>query len=243
MTSKVLGVVTVIIWTFAFGFGFMLPLLWHERWTNIPSRQCEFVLMMKQEYLDYLLVPLFMLFLIAVVCMYISVFRIAYSHTMKNIIYPSVQHDLNVHNPSVHDLNIHNPSVHDLNAHNPSVYDPNVHNDSVHDLNIHNPSVHDLNVYNNPSQSQLNSNQVRAQLKTLKTCAVVFGIFFLCWIPFLIALAVQIYGGLQQDKTAGRIRTYATLLAFLNSGLNPLIYAYRMEVFQTRMKKILLCRS
>ena len=79
----------------------------------------------------------------------------------------------------------------------------------------------------------------RTTLKQLKSFMIVVGVFFLCWFPFLVLLALQTYGN-EFTKTIFQIFQYTYYPAYLNSGLNPVIYALRMKDF--KLAALRLCR-
>ena len=79
----------------------------------------------------------------------------------------------------------------------------------------------------------------RATFKQLKTFVIVVGVFLLCWCPFLLLLAAQCYGYVF-TTTMFKFFKYSYYPALLNSGLNPIIYAWRMKDF--RLASLKLCR-
>lgn len=79
----------------------------------------------------------------------------------------------------------------------------------------------------------------RATFKQLKTFVIVVGVFLLCWCPFLLLLAIQSYGYVF-TTTMFKFFKYSNYPALLNSGLNPIIYAWRMKDF--RLASLKLCR-
>ena len=79
----------------------------------------------------------------------------------------------------------------------------------------------------------------RATFKQLKTFVIVVGVYLLCWCPFLLLLAAQCYGYVF-TTTMFKFFKYSNYPALLNSGLNPIIYAWRMKDF--RLASLKLCR-
>ena len=60
-----------------------------------------------------------------------------------------------------------------------------------------------------------------------KTCAIVMGTFFSCWLPFQLTVAIQVYTDNIQNDTLINLRTLFTFVAMSNSAMNPIIYAAR----------------
>ena len=80
---------------------------------------------------------------------------------------------------------------------------------------------------------------VETELHTIVTTVIVFGAFFLCWLPYIgaaIALTVN------ENPVTQSIRRWALIPGFLNSGINWLIYGYRNSFFKASFKSILTGR-
>ncbi|XP_066287223.1 glucose-dependent insulinotropic receptor-like [Branchiostoma lanceolatum] len=88
---------------------------------------------------------------------------------------------------------------------------------------------------------QLRYQKMKRNLKAIKTLALVIGTFFACWLPFFVTALVQVFCGEKCDleDIAG---TYLVLLGFLNSALNPAIYAYFNRDFRKSMRS-LCCKN
>ncbi len=181
MSVQVFTIMSATIWTSAVLVGFILPIAWHENWASNPLQKCDFVLVMKFEYLNYFIGPLVIMFVTSVIFMYIRIFGVVYKQSKKK--------------------------------------------DKVAPM----------------AQDNCDTKSIRAKLKTQKTCAMILGAFILCWAPFVIITGIQIYGGHQHDEVLAEVRTLFTMLAFFNSGMNPVIYAYRIVVYRNEMKRLLLC--
>ncbi|XP_013389529.1 probable G-protein coupled receptor No9 [Lingula anatina] len=72
-----------------------------------------------------------------------------------------------------------------------------------------------------------------------KTAAIVIGLYLIFWSPFFIILAIQVYGGLVNSQLLIELRVYASVLAVLNSAVNPVVYAYRMCDFKREFRRML----
>jgi hypothetical protein len=71
--------------------------------------------------------------------------------------------------------------------------------------------------------------------KYAKTLAIVIGFFVVLWLPYQVCLLLEV---LRHEKVEDWIRNYLALLSYLNSGINPWVYAYRNSDFRTAYKKI-----
>ena len=84
---------------------------------------------------------------------------------------------------------------------------------------------------------------VKSQLKAAKTVAVILGLFYICWLPFVLTTYIQVSLRQHDNQFIEVVRTLFTVLAILNSAMNPIIYAFRMQVFKTQLKKIFKCHT
>ncbi|ESO85399.1 hypothetical protein LOTGIDRAFT_183801, partial [Lottia gigantea] len=72
--------------------------------------------------------------------------------------------------------------------------------------------------------------------KCAKTLGLVIGVFLCLWLPYLALLVIDICVEQQMNEW---LRNYLALLAFLNSGLNPWVYAFKNSEFRAAFKKII----
>ena len=79
--------------------------------------------------------------------------------------------------------------------------------------------------------------------RAAKTTAVVLGVFYGCWAPFVILTTLQIRLDKTEQSSWSHIRGMLSMLAMLNSGMNPFIYAYKMPGIRDKFKVILKFRS
>ena len=82
---------------------------------------------------------------------------------------------------------------------------------------------------------------MKSNLRMTKTALIVLGTFYGCWTPLFLVIAIQVYRDKVDlyNKTLNNIRVFTTLLAVLNSGINPIIYAARIASFRLEFKRIL----
>ena len=83
-------------------------------------------------------------------------------------------------------------------------------------------------------------NNVKREAKTAKTLAVVVGCFTVCWLPFSVLYVLGL--GVQVNSMAMRM---ATWLGYLNSVVNPFIYAFYNRHFLDSFKRLTIgvCRT
>ncbi|KAK6179437.1 hypothetical protein SNE40_011797 [Patella caerulea] len=94
------------------------------------------------------------------------------------------------------------------------------------------------------ASSGADSTTTSHSLKFTKTVFIVAGSYLLCWSPMGIVVVLHVIGGLD-DYTyveRGNLIIYATAPAYINSLLNPVIYALKVPFIRTRFNRI-FCRK
>lgn len=77
--------------------------------------------------------------------------------------------------------------------------------------------------------------------KAAKTLGIVVGVFIICWVPFFCANVL--YGICHSDciHTPSIVFPVFTWLGYINSGMNPIIYALSMRDFRRAFSKMIFC--
>ncbi|XP_067936906.1 5-hydroxytryptamine receptor 1A-alpha-like [Watersipora subatra] len=82
---------------------------------------------------------------------------------------------------------------------------------------------------------------VHSNKKSIQTLGIIMGVFLVCWLPFFIYALVRTF--CKEKCTIPQVATdILTWLGYLNSCINPLIYAHFYKKFGIPMKEMLCCR-
>lgn len=79
---------------------------------------------------------------------------------------------------------------------------------------------------------------MRIETKAAKTLAVIMGCFCLCWAPFFITNVVDPF---IHYSVPWQLWTAWLWLGYINSGLNPFLYAFLNRAFRRAFLVILCC--
>lgn len=80
--------------------------------------------------------------------------------------------------------------------------------------------------------------QMAKEQKAAKTLGIVVGVFCICWVPFFVT---NVFYGLCHEQCVHHSEVLFpvfTWLGYINSGMNPIIYAYSMRDFRRAFLKI-----
>ncbi|KAJ8287075.1 hypothetical protein GJAV_G00046740 [Gymnothorax javanicus] len=82
------------------------------------------------------------------------------------------------------------------------------------------------------------SSRMKIETKAAKTLAVIMGCFCLCWAPFFITNVVDPF---IRYRVPWQVWTAWLWLGYINSGLNPFLYAFLNRAFRRAFLMILCC--
>nr|XP_046225726.1 5-hydroxytryptamine receptor 4-like isoform X1 [Oncorhynchus gorbuscha] len=88
------------------------------------------------------------------------------------------------------------------------------------------------------SSEQQGSSRMRIETKAAKTLAVIMGCFCLCWAPFFITNVVDPF---IHYSVPWQMWTAWLWLGYINSGLNPFLYAFLNRAFRRAFLMVLCC--
>ncbi|XP_055371500.1 uncharacterized protein LOC129605636 [Condylostylus longicornis] len=77
--------------------------------------------------------------------------------------------------------------------------------------------------------------------KSVQVVLFILGCFSFCWLPYFIIACVQIFKYV--DKSTPMLYKAAFSLAMANSGMNPIIYAWKNTGFRRAFARLLRCQS
>lgn len=82
-------------------------------------------------------------------------------------------------------------------------------------------------------------NAVAREKNTTKTMLIVLGVFIAFWCPFLVVDLIMVQCARCRTHSLHVVRDVTLTLTYFSSGINPLLYAWRVEQFRRTFKKFL----
>jgi allatostatin receptor len=93
-----------------------------------------------------------------------------------------------------------------------------------------------------PGGSQ-RAESIRSKKRVTKMIIIVVGIFALCWLPIQILFMIQYFGHFEPSIVNFGIQMTCNCLAYVNSCVNPILYAFLSENFRRSFRKLLCCKQ
>lgn len=90
------------------------------------------------------------------------------------------------------------------------------------------------NNFDDPTSNNGKSNQV---------VLLILGSFTICWLPYVIVAVLQVIDLPKRDKSTSTLYHLMFWMAMCNSGVNPLIYAWKNSSFRKAFKRLLKFKS
>ncbi|KAL4239049.1 Serpentine type 7TM GPCR chemoreceptor Srx [Mactra antiquata] len=94
--------------------------------------------------------------------------------------------------------------------------------------------AHAIAAQENSIKNALERQFVKTDTKYAKTIGIIISVFLCLWLPYQVCLLVAYIGCKEQHMW---VNNYLMLFAFLNSGVNPWVYAYKNNDFRSAYKK------
>jgi len=92
-----------------------------------------------------------------------------------------------------------------------------------------------------PSSLSSSKLELQRHAKVVKTLFLVCGVFFLCWLPYVIFLFIAAVG--IQFELQLELANVVASIGYFNSCMNPFIYAARSQSFRIAFNKLIKCRK
>lgn len=93
----------------------------------------------------------------------------------------------------------------------------------------------------NRNLCQQHRKKMRREHKAAKTLGVIMGAFLFCWMPFFVWYLTVALCGPRCPATPGAVETTLFWVGYLNSALNPVIYALLNRDFRDAFRRLLRC--
>ncbi|XP_035824603.1 5-hydroxytryptamine receptor 4-like [Aplysia californica] len=89
------------------------------------------------------------------------------------------------------------------------------------------------------------SSKDRHSWKYTKTVVIIMGVYFLCWVPCGIVIIMFLRGHLNEWTLIeqGTLLLYTSSTAYVNSLVNPIIYAFKISSVRRRFLQVFCCKS
>jgi hypothetical protein len=88
---------------------------------------------------------------------------------------------------------------------------------------------------------RISPRQLKSSIEKTKLLILVLGVFVLCWLPYGVIVVLELFIP-RENKTIIQAKAYSSLLAFLNSSVNWIIYGLKNKDIRNAFKQI-LCRK
>ncbi|XP_075679830.1 allatostatin-A receptor-like isoform X4 [Dermatophagoides pteronyssinus] len=87
----------------------------------------------------------------------------------------------------------------------------------------------------------MSTESVRSKKKVTRMVVIVFIIFACCWCPIQIILVLRSFNIYELSTTKVIIQITGHILAYMNSCMNPILYAFLSENFRKAFRRVIAC--
>lgn len=94
-----------------------------------------------------------------------------------------------------------------------------------------------------PGGGNQSAESVRAKKRVTRMVVIVIVIFAICWLPIQVIFFWDTFGQRQRNFTQATILVSANCLAYMNSCVNPILYAFLSDNFRRSFRKLLCCSN
>jgi allatostatin receptor len=84
---------------------------------------------------------------------------------------------------------------------------------------------------------------IRIRKRVTKMVVIVVVMFAICWLPFHAVFIIQTFTDIEKDFIMEVTELVAICFAYMNSCVNPILYAFLSDNFRQGFRKMLCCRS
>ncbi|RWS08322.1 allatostatin-A receptor-like protein [Dinothrombium tinctorium] len=90
---------------------------------------------------------------------------------------------------------------------------------------------------------QMSTESVRCKKRVTRLVVVVVVIFAVCWMPIQVVLVLKSFNAYPMRSSNIVIQIVAHVLAYTNSCVNPILYAFLSENFRKAFRKVIACNN
>ncbi len=255
MTDIHFVIISSSIWLIAALNGIILPLTWKNSHTITAKirvvSSCELIDSVSTSQFNFFVMPAAFVCSLAIVVIYAWIFKEAKKHFQKvkpvsmTSCVASIANEIGLDHGEL--ANSHMQKGYPRVVGSTPTYSiekvqDDTSNQSANHISVQINENIDQNIagfeQQNEQQNHEGSKERRTATKHAMTFLIVIGSFYICWLPFLILLAIQTYGKMLSFSLF-KIFEFSCYPAIFNSGLNPIIYSIKMKQFRSATKKLM----
>nr|ANO39011.1 GCR032 [Schmidtea mediterranea] len=98
-------------------------------------------------------------------------------------------------------------------------------------------------LFNSESRISQSDKALQSKKRVTRMVVIVVVIFALCWMPIQIVFIIQFLGSEPDNAAFKAFHVFASALAYSNSMMNPILYAFFSNNFRVAFKSVLFCQK